>query len=61
MFGLTFPQVLKDYQNNIGDNLFCKYQYMLTVPSDVIGNDSLISFQDDPLLLTVTMCLIASN
>ena len=25
---------------------------------DVIGNDSLISFQDDPLLLTVTMCLI---
>ena len=40
MFGLTFPEVLKDYQENIGDNLFCKYQYMLTVPSEVLGSDS---------------------
>ncbi len=40
MFGLTFPAVLKDYQKNIGKNLFCKYQYILSVPQDVIGSDS---------------------
>ncbi len=40
MFGLTFPEVLRDYQDNIGDNLFCKYQYMLDVPSEVLASDS---------------------
>lgn len=32
MFGLIFPSVLGHYQQEIEENLLCKYQYMLQIP-----------------------------
>ncbi len=34
-FGMLLPFVVSNYQEQIADNLFCEYQYMLNVPASV--------------------------
>lgn len=39
MFGLALPLVLSHYQSSMADNLFCKYQYILTAPASMEQDD----------------------
>ncbi len=40
VFGLLFPQIIKDYSANVEKNMFSKYQYMLQVPIDMFDESS---------------------
>lgn len=39
LFGLLMPAILKDYQENIENNLLANYQYMLSVPLEATNSD----------------------
>jgi len=39
-FGLVFPSLLNDYQNQIESQLICDYQYMLKIPTEMLNSDS---------------------
>ncbi len=43
MFGLMFPEILKDYQKNLPDNMLCKYQYILEVPISAMDEEHKLS------------------
>lgn len=36
LFGMMLPEVLTNFQEKIGDNLLCNYQYVLSVPADAM-------------------------
>lgn len=36
LFGMMLPEVLVNFQNKIGENLLCNYQYVLSVPEDAM-------------------------
>lgn len=40
LFGMGLPVVLEHYQENIQQNMFSKYQYMLNVPTSILSSDS---------------------
>ncbi|MCR5587739.1 MAG: FtsX-like permease family protein [Lachnospiraceae bacterium] len=40
VFGLVFPSAIQEYSDEVDDNMFCKYQYILEVPLEVLGSDS---------------------
>ncbi len=47
MFGAGLPTILDDYQEDITDNLLCKYQYVLKAPLSLETSDNLVeSFLD---------------
>ena len=39
IFGLGLPEILENYENSIGDQMFCNYQYMLKMPVSLAGDD----------------------
>lgn len=39
-FGLVLPSLISDYQDKIETQLICQYQYMLSVPTDILSSDS---------------------
>ncbi len=39
MFGLMFPEILKDYQEKLPDNMLCKFQYILEVPISAMDEE----------------------
>ena len=54
MFGLALPDVLDVYQDNLKNNMLCKYQYILQMPYDAMDDDpslgtmmSMLLFQFD--------------
>ena len=39
LFGLFFPDALKNYQKDLPDMMFADYQYMLKIPASMAAND----------------------
>lgn len=39
-FGMIFPSLIQNYQNEIESQLICQYQYMLNIPTEMINSDS---------------------
>ena len=39
-FGMAFPNVFENYTENIENNVFCNYTYMLTIPEELQASDS---------------------
>lgn len=39
-FGLVLPSLISDYQDKIETQLICQYQYMLSVPTDILSSNS---------------------
>lgn len=39
MFGLALPDILKEYQNNIADNMLAEYQTILSVPDNAMDEN----------------------
>ncbi len=40
LFGLMFPSVLANYMEALPENMFCNYQYVLTIPAGAINEDN---------------------
>ena len=43
MFGMTFPEILKTYAKDVTADMFCKYQYILTIPVAAVDEDEPLS------------------
>ena len=39
MFGLMFPNVLRNYMDALPENMFCRYQYVLQLPAGALNED----------------------
>lgn len=39
-FGIALPSLLNDYQNQIESQLICQYQYMLSLPPEMMNSES---------------------
>jgi len=46
LFGMMLPSIMDHYQNQIHENMFCKYQYLAKMPPSLSGED----FSVDKLL-----------
>ena len=40
LFGLGFPAVLDDFEQNITSDMFCRYQYILDIPASMTSADT---------------------
>lgn len=41
LFGMGFPALLDNFKDNITSSMFCKYQYMLDIPTYLMSDDAL--------------------
>ena len=55
IFGMFFPDALKNYQKTVPDMMFANYQYVLKIPAGMLGSDDPVQSALSGLLLRASV------